>query len=52
MSPKHDILVQGLLAYLPSLWDSGSNEECEETVTSVEKILEALKKGRVSSSIL
>jgi hypothetical protein len=40
------------LAYLPSLWVNGSTEEYEETATSVEKILEALKKERVSSSIL
>lgn len=46
--PKRDILVQGLLAYLPSLWVNGSTEECEETVTSVQKTLEALKKECVS----
>jgi hypothetical protein len=40
------------MAYLPSLWVSGSTKECEETVNSVEKILEALEKERVSSSIL
>jgi len=49
LSPKRDILVQGLLAYLPSLWVDGSTEECEETVTSVKKILEALQKEHVSS---
>jgi hypothetical protein len=49
LSPKLDILVHGLLAYLPSLWVDGSTEECEETATSVEKNLEALKKERVSS---
>jgi hypothetical protein len=40
--------VEGLLAYLPSLWINGSTEECADTVDSVKNVLEALKKENVS----
>jgi hypothetical protein len=40
--------VEGLLAYLPSLWISGTTEKCADTVSSIKNILEALKKENVS----
>jgi hypothetical protein len=40
--------VEGLLAYLPSLWISGSTKECADTICSVKNVLEILKEENVS----
>ncbi|KDR18757.1 hypothetical protein L798_06435 [Zootermopsis nevadensis] len=51
LSPNCSMQVEGLLAYLPSLWISGTTEEFSDVVCSVKNILETLKKENQSVEI-
>ncbi|PNF23528.1 hypothetical protein B7P43_G05592 [Cryptotermes secundus] len=43
LSPSSSIHIKGLLAYLPSLWISGSTDECTQTIRSAKNILQTMQ---------
>lgn len=51
LSPSSSIHIKGLLAYLPSLWISGSTDECTETIRSAKNILQTMRTENVSYRI-